>query len=281
MKFAFFGTPYVARDTLTALAERGYTPAVVITNPDAPKGRGHVLTPSETKVWALEHNIPVLTPATLDDAARDEIVSYGCEFAVVVAYGKILPESLINAFPKGVYNVHYSLLPKHRGASPVETALLHDETETGVTIQRMVKRLDAGDVVAARTESILPSDTTGTLRARLIEGGAKLLIETILLIDAGKTSPVPQDEANATYASKLTKENGLLDLAAPARENWNKYRAYSEWPGTYLFAERNGERTRIKITKAEYTPEGEFKIRRVITEGKKEMDYDAYLRSAR
>ncbi len=147
-RFIFFGTPPVAAETLRALLAEGFVPALVVTNPDAPKGRGLALTPSPVKLLASAHDIPVFTPETLDEAAQKEITSRAASYAVVVAYGKIFPESLIHAFPKGVLNVHYSLLPKYRGATPMETALLQGETETGVTVQQMVKELDAGDILA-------------------------------------------------------------------------------------------------------------------------------------
>jgi methionyl-tRNA formyltransferase len=279
MTFAFFGTPYVARDTLAVLIAHGLTPSIVVTNPDAKRGRAQLLTPSETKTVALEHEIPVLTPETLDAQAIDAITAFKCDAAIVVAYGKILPQALIEAFPKGVYNVHYSLLPKYRGAAPVEAALRNDDTETGVTLQRMAVKLDAGDIVASEFETILPTDTTRSLRERLIERGAAMLVAQFPMLEAGTIIFTPQDESRASYAPKLTKNDGLLDLAAPPRENWNKYRAYQDWPGTFFFVEQNGVRVRVKINDAILTPEGAFHIRRVTPEGKREMDYDTFCRS--
>ncbi|MEX0917718.1 MAG: methionyl-tRNA formyltransferase [Candidatus Paceibacterota bacterium] len=279
MKFAFFGTPSVARDTLALLHSAGYTPAVVVTNPPAPAGRGQILTPSSTHTWAEEHKLPVLTPALLDTVAVNQIADHGCEYAIVVAYGKILPELLITAFPHGVYNIHYSLLPKYRGATPVETALLNGETETGVTIQHMVYELDAGDIVAQVTEPVLSEDTTTTLRARLITRGAELLVQTLPDIEAGAVSLTPQDHGAATYARKLAKADGELNLSAPAAENWNKYRAFTEGPGTFFFTERNGKQMRVKITDATRATDGTLKILKVIPEGKKEMAYEDFLQS--
>lgn len=269
MKFAFFGTPYVARDTLAALLDKNIRPEVVVTNPDVPRGRGHVISPSETKILAMEHDIPVLTPSRLDNETVEAIVSYGCEYAIVVAYGKILPKDLIDSFPKGVFNIHYSLLPKYRGATPVESALLNDEKTTGVTIQKMAVALDSGDILYQREIEILPEDTTVTLRQRLIEIGSELLVEAIFAIEGGSIKLVPQDHSQATYAPKLKKEDGLISLEAPALENWNKYRAYKEWPGIYFFEDGK----RIKITAAHLDTDGNFIIDRVIPEGKKEMDY--------
>ncbi|MCW9054647.1 MAG: methionyl-tRNA formyltransferase [Candidatus Pacebacteria bacterium] len=268
MNFVFFGTPYVARDTLAALVEAGHKPSLVVTNPDAPRGRKHEIVPCETKVWAEEHNIPVFSPEKLDDDALKTIRGYSCDHAVVVAYGKILPEDLIKSFPKGIINVHYSLLPRYRGASPVEAALLNGDEKTGVTIQEVVKELDAGDIIAVEETDIKPQETTIELRARLIDLGAKLLIDTLPYFEAGNTTPTPQDDSAATYAPKIKKEEGEISLNAPAQENWNKYRAYKEWPGVFFFKDDK----RVKVTDASL--EGDtFTIKRVIPEGKKEMDY--------
>ncbi len=267
-KFAFFGTPVVASDTLATLLEHGFVPTVVVTSPDAPRGRGLVLTPSPTKTLALAHGIPVLTPEKLDDTAMAAIAAYACDYALVVAYGKIFPETLIATFPKGVLNVHYSLLPKYRGATPLETALLAGEHETGVTVQKMVKELDAGDIIAQEATVIKETETARELRPRLIRMGAELLIATLPAWQRGDIVPIPQDASQATHAHKIKKEDGLLDLAAPAAENWNKYRAYADSIGTYFF---EGEK-RMKITSAEFAS-GKFRVLRVIPEGKREISY--------
>lgn len=269
LRFAYFGTPYVARDTLAALIEHGFTPSVVITNPDAPKGRGHHLTPSETKTLALEKGIPVLTPEKLSDAAIAKIKKYNCQYAIVVAYGKLFPQSLINAFPLGAINVHYSLLPKYRGASPVESALLEGESVTGVTVQQMALKMDAGDILAQRELPIAPAETAKELKPRLITLGATLLIETLPALMSGELLPIPQNEIGATRARKFTKEDGLVSLDDPAEQNWRKYRAFAEWPGVYFFDKSN---KRIKITKAHFE-RGAFTIERIIPEGKPEQSY--------
>lgn len=272
--FAYFGTPKVASDTLAILIERGFIPTIVITSPDAPKGRGLVLTPSETKVLALAHNIPVITPEKLDDKTVNSISALGCEYAVCVAYGKIFPEELISAFPLGVLNVHYSLLPKYRGATPLETALLSGDKETGVTIQKMVKELDAGDVITQEKTEIGEDETARELRPRLVKIGARLLVETLPAYLSGGITPIAQDsprltaQAGATRANKIKKEDGLISLGAPAEENWNKYRAYADSIGTYFI--KDGKR--MKITLAEFA-KGEFRVLRVIPEGKKETIY--------
>lgn len=271
--FVFFGTPYVARDTLAILVERGFVPTLVVTSPDAPRGRGQQLTPCETKAWALTQNLPVLTPEKLDEKTVEEIKGYGCDYAIVVAYGKIFPESLISAFPKGVLNVHYSLLPKYRGASPVEAALLAGDAVTGIAIQKMVRELDAGDVIAVRETPIEATETTRELRARLIALGAELLAEVMPDYLSGNITPTPQDHTKATRSGKIAKTEGELSLSGDAQQNWRKYRAYAESPGTYFFVERDGKTMRVKIMRASLSPKGEFIVERVIPEGKKEMAY--------
>lgn len=268
--FVYFGTPTVASETLSTLLEQGFVPSLVVTSPDAPKGRGLALTPSPVKELAAERGIPVLTPEKLDEAVVSDIRMLGCEYAICVAYGKIFPEALINAFPKGVLNVHYSLLPKYRGATPLETALLKGETETGVTVQKMVKELDAGDILAQETIAIGKDETARELRPRLIALGARLLADTLPRYLTDKITPIPQDASQATRAYKIQKEDGLLSLDAPAEENWNKYRAYADSIGTYFF--KDGKR--MKITRATLVG-GKFTIERVIPEGKKEMVYTA------
>lgn len=276
--FIFFGTPYVARDTLALLVERGYTPSLVVSTPDVRRGRGMELQPSETKAWALAHDIPVLTPEKLNADVLEEIGTYHAEYAVVVAYGKIFPSSFLIAFPLGVINIHYSLLPKYRGASPVESALLHGETVTGVTIQKMVKELDAGDILAVREVSIESTETTRELRPRLIQEGAELLADILPSFEEGSLSALPQNHKEATHAGKIAKEDGLLDLTGDATTNWNKYRAYAESPGTFFYANKDGKKMRVKIKTATFKNNA-FAPDRIVPEGKKEMSYVDFIRA--
>lgn len=270
--FLYFGTPYVARDTLAYLVEHGYRPLAVVTSPDAPRGRGLTLTPSETKAYALTENLPVHTPEKLTDDVIEELRAYGASYAIVVAYGKILPQKLIDAFPLGILNIHYSLLPKYRGASPVEEALKQGETVTGVALQQMVYELDAGDVLAVRETPIAPTETTRELRPRLVTLGAELLVETLPSFEEGTVSRTPQQHAEATFSKKIRKDMGELDLNGDALQNWNRYRAYAESPGTYFFMEKDGKRIRIKVRTAELV-DGAFVPLRVVPEGKTETDF--------
>lgn len=270
--FVYFGTPSVASDTLAHLLENGFTPKLVVTSPDAPRGRGLVLTPSPTKTLALENNLPVITPEKLDKETIAEIVATGADLGICVAYGKIFPEELINAFRGGVLNVHYSLLPRHRGATPLEAALLAGDQMTGVTIQKMVKALDAGDIVAQTEIPVEVSDTARELRPKLINLGATLLTKTLPGYIAGEISPVAQDHSLATHAGKLKKEDGLIDLSAPAESNWNKYRAYADTIGTYFVRSEK----RVKIIEAQFTDDV-FTPTRVVPEGKQAISYKDFL----
>jgi methionyl-tRNA formyltransferase len=276
LKIAFFGTPYVARDTFDALYDAGYIPTVVVTNPDSKQGRGQVVQACETKMWAHEHNIEVLSPEKIDTDTIAQIAAFNCDYAIVVAYGKILPQTLIDIFPKGILNVHYSLLPKYRGAAPVETALLQGETVTGVTIQKLVLAMDAGDILAQESVTIGVDETAPQLKTRLIAVGTQLLLATLPSYEAGTLQSTPQDHTQATFAPKILKEERELILTDDAEKNWNKYRAYAEAPGTHFFVEKNGIKVRVKIITAELK-DGTFTPLRVIPEGKNEMDYSVFL----
>lgn len=269
MKFIFFGTPEVASLTLKSLIEKDYVPSLVVTNPDRPRGRGQTLAPSPVKELALENNLSVITPESLkDQEVLEAMKAIGADFAIVVAYGKILPLNLIEIFPHGVINVHYSLLPKYRGATPLETALQNMDQETGVTLQRMVYELDAGDVIASKTIAINHDDTALSLRPRLISLGSELLLKTLPAYLAGEIELQPQDHSLATRAEKRTKADGELNLEESGLDNWRKYRAFNDTIGTYFF--KDGKR--FKVTKARFDND-EFIIERVIPEGKSEIEY--------
>ncbi len=270
--FLYFGTPYVASDTLALLMERGFVPSAVITSPDAPRGRGLASAPSETRTWAENHGLTVLAPEKLDAAFIETLEGYGAEYAIVVAYGKILPQALIDALPLGILNIHYSLLPKYRGASPVEAALLNDDAVTGVTVQQMAFALDSGDILATSEVAIEPEETTRELRRRLIALGADLLASLLPSFEQGAITPVPQDASAATFCGRILKSEGELTLAGDAQANWNKYRAFAESPGTFFFGEHKGKRIRVKIRTANFE-NGAFMPDRIVPEGKKETGY--------
>lgn len=273
LKFVFFGTPDVASKTLEILKQYGYTPSLIITAPDRPVGRHFVMTPSPAKVWADANGVEVLQPEkiTPEIVADLETKSHalGADLFIVVAYGKILPQSLIDIPKLGTLNIHYSLLPRHRGASPVEAAILAGDLETGVSIQKMVFKLDAGPVIAEEKLSIADDDTTLTLREKLIAIGGELLAKVLPDFVNGKLALKEQNEAEQTHCGKTKKEDGLVDPFTDDPEIlWRKYRAYQPWPGLYFIRDEK----RTKITKAKFE-DGKFVIEKVIPEGKKEMDW--------
>jgi len=272
-KFIFLGTPHVAEETLRALLAAGFLPSLVVTNPDRPAGRGRVMTPSPVRVLAEANGIPVYMPEMLDDEAFAHLASVEAEYAICVAYGKIIPERVIKLYPKGILNIHYSLLPKYRGATPTEAALLAGDAETGVTIQKMVYELDAGDVIAQEKIAIEPTWTVRELRPKLIELGARMLVTVLPKYLAGEITPQPQDRTLASRCGKFAKTDGELILSTEnATDNWRKYRAYADSIGTYFFEERGDKKVRIKIITATFDGTT-FTPLRVIPEGKSEMNY--------
>lgn len=273
-KFVFFGTPELARETLDVLEAHGFIPSAIVTAPDKPTGRHFTLTPTPVKVWAQTHHIPLLTPTMLDEKVHADIQAIGASFGIVVAYGKILPESLLQLFPKGLLNIHYSLLPKYRGASPVESAILHNESETGVTIQKIHAKMDYGPIVAHTITAISANETGPELRRRLTGLGATLLVTTVPKWIQNEIQPIEQNHEVATFCKKIKKEDGEIKLDDDPQINWNKYRAYFGWPGTFFFDERG---KRVKITKATLK-DGKFVIEKVIPEGKKEVLYEDFVR---
>lgn len=268
IKFIFFGTPDVASLTLEILKNAGYVPALIVTSPDKPQGRKMLMTPPPVKTWAIANSVPFIQPEAFDD--KDIPGSY--DLAIVVAYGKILPETLINMPSLGSINIHYSLLPKYRGASPVETAILNGDTETGVSIQKMVYKMDAGDVIAQEKTIILPDETAPELRQRLIKIGGNLLVKILPDIINNTTTNTEQNETEATYCTKIKKEDGQVDLNKDnATEIYNKYRAYAHWPRTFFFD--NGKR--VIITEAKLG-NGQLHILKVLPEGKKEIPWSEH-----
>jgi methionyl-tRNA formyltransferase len=268
IKFAFFGTPEIASKTLEILKQNGFIPSLIITATDKPQGRKMIVTPPPVKTWAKQNNIPVLQPEKLDKNFTLQLSTFNFQLSIVVAYGKIFPEWIINMPKLGTFNIHYSLLPKYRGASPVQAAILNGETETGVTIQKMVKGLDAGPIIAQEKTAIKPDDKTPELLSKLVNLGGILLSRTLPDYISGKISPKIQDNARTSFCGKIKKEDGLINLADDPIENYNKFRAYFEWPRTFFM--RDGKR--VIITDA-IMENGKFLIKKILPEGKNETDY--------
>ena len=228
------GTPAFAATSLTRLLESPHNVVGVVTRPDAPAGRGRAMRASAVKDIAVARGLPLMQPLRLKDPQlAAQLESLAPDLVVVVAYGRILPPALLELAARGAVNVHASLLPLYRGASPVAHAILHGEKETGVTTMRMAASLDAGDILMQRAIPISDDDTGATLEERLALLGADLLIETLDALAAGAVHPVPQDHDRATWAPTLSKDDGRVDWSLPARELWLRVRAFDPWPGAW------------------------------------------------
>ncbi len=249
LKIIYMGTADFAVPSLKALlADSKCSVTAVVTQPDRPKGRDLKLQPSPVKKIALEAGLPVLQP----ERARDPIFieqlgTLGSDLMVVAAYGQILPPAILDLPRFGCINVHSSLLPKYRGAAPIQWAMLNGETETGVTIMKMAAGLDTGDILRMTTTPILTEDTGQSLHDRLAVMGAELLGPTISDFVAGKITPRAQMEAEATYARKIAKEDGRLDWSLSARMLWNRVRTFTPWPGAFTFHQEEAKPRLIKI----------------------------------
>jgi|WetSurMetagenome_2_1015567.scaffolds.fasta_scaffold10940_5 methionyl-tRNA formyltransferase len=235
MRTVFFGSPEAALPSLRALIEAGHGVGLVVTQPDRPAGRGKRPTLSPVKRLALMHGLPVFQPDRIrrDPDAIERLRAARAEAFVVVAYGQILPGEMIGLPPFGAINVHFSLLPKYRGAAPVQAAILAGETATGVTIFRLNEKMDEGDILSARETEIPPTETAGELESRLASLGAGLLLETMASI--GTLVARPQDHARATSAPKLRKEEGRIDWTLYAADIDRRVRAFTPRPSAFTF----------------------------------------------
>lgn len=268
---AFFGTPHRAVIVLETLKQSGIVPKLIITQPDRPQGRKLVITPPAVKTWAQKEKIPFLQPENLEDQTFIQTLKEGnFDVFVVVAYGKILRQNILNIPKHGCLNLHASLLPKLRGSSPIETAILTDEKKTGVTIILMDNLMDHGPIVVEKEVELSSWPISlEELSKILLESGAELMAQTIPLWLDGKIKPLEQNHAEATTAKKIKKEDGLIDLSDDPYKNYLKFLAFREWPTTYFFLEKDKKKTRVIITDAMYE-NGLFVIKKVIPEGKKE-----------
>lgn len=275
LNFIFFGTPDVASQTLEILKQNGYLPSLIVTSLDKPKGRKMLVTPPPVKIWAQENNIPFIQPEKLDEKFTFKLSTFNFQLFLVVAYGKIMPEKIINLPKLGSLNIHYSLLPKYRGASPVESAILNGETETGVTIQKMAFEMDSGPIIAQEKVKIFLDEKAPDLRERLIKKGGELLVKILPDFIEGKIKEIPQNENEATFCKKIKKEDGLVNLEEELPSVlYNKFRAYAFWPRTFFFIKGK----RIIITEATLE-NNQFITKKVLPEGKKEIKYEEFLKT--
>ncbi len=234
MRVVFMGTPAFAVPTLEALVEAGHEVSLVVTQPDRPVGRGRKLTSPAVKQKAVELGIEVFQPEKVRaEAAFTRLAEAAPEVIVVVGFGQIIPQRIIDLPRCGCVNVHSSLLPKYRGAAPVNWAIVRGETVTGVCTMQIVKKLDAGDVLLCRETPIGENETAGEVLARLAPMGAELLVETLAALESGGVAPRPQDDAASSYAPLMKREDGEIDWDLSARELHDRARGFDPWPGAY------------------------------------------------
>jgi methionyl-tRNA formyltransferase len=234
MNLIFCGTPQFAVPTLEKLVAEKFPIQLVITNPDEPRGRGHKVQPSPVKEAALRHGLPLFQPAKVKtDETREYLSQYHPDAIVIVAYGHIVPQWMIDLPPLGCINLHASLLPKYRGAAPIAWAIIRGEKETGVTTMKIDAGMDTGDMLLERHEPIREDDTTETLGERLSVIGADLMIETLRKLERGDVTPRPQNHGLATLAPRLKREDGLIDWSLPAEDVERRVRGLIPWPGAY------------------------------------------------
>ena len=298
------GTPDFALPSLRALVQAGHNVVCVVTQPDRPKGRGKEEIASPVKLCAQEYNLKILQPETITDVLAKNIQALNSDLIVVVAYGKILPKQVLNIPRLGCINAHASLLPKYRGAAPMQGALLNGEKVTGVTIMFMNERMDAGDILLQEKTIISSLDNMETLHDKLSQLSAKLLVEAIAQIDQGTCLVTPQNYAEATYTSMLKKSDGLIDWTKSAEEINNITRAMNPWPSTYTFLNISDKKKMLKILKTEIydksayskektgvlldilknkggligTGKGQLLIREVQLEGSRKVSFEEFIR---
>jgi methionyl-tRNA formyltransferase len=234
MRVVFMGTPEFALPSLRALVEGGYNIVGVYTRPDRLAGRGRTLTPPAVKTAAFDYGLPVFQPPGLRrPEAVEELASLRPDVIVVCAFGVILRQAVLDIPAKGVLNIHPSLLPRHRGASPIAAAILAGDEQTGVTIMLMDPGMDTGPILSQQAIPISPWDTSGSLGERLAEVGAELLLEVLPRWLADEIEPQPQDDSLASQAPLLRKEDGAIDWNLPAIDIWRRVRAFNPWPGAF------------------------------------------------
>lgn len=248
MKIVYMGTPDFAVGPLKALIDAGYEITAVVTQPDKPKGRSKELVPPPVKAYAVKQGIPVFQPEKIktEEAVR-VLAQYEADLFVVAAFGQILSKEILEMPEFGCINIHASLLPKYRGAAPIQWAIIDGEKETGVTIMQMDEGLDTGDILTRKVVPVSDEDTGESLFDKLCEAGSELLLETLPQIEAGTLTPEKQDESKSTYAKILKKEIGNIDFSKSAEEIWCLVRGLNSWPSAYTYYQNKT----MKIWRAE------------------------------
>lgn len=253
MKIVFFGTPQFAADVLRYLLDNKIDVAAVITKPDKPQGRSGKLVPTPVKQVAEEYGLPCHQPLIVSDLAfAPTLESYQADLFVVVAYGEMLKQHILEMPEKGCINVHPSLLPKYRGASPIQHSVIHGDSETGVTIMHMVKKMDAGDMIDVVKISLDPNITYGELEKVLCRAGSELLLKVIHAFEIGPVSAVVQDHDKATFVKKIELEDCELRWDKPGLELHNLVRGVNPEPGAWCYIQVKGNKLRLKVMRTEY-----------------------------
>lgn len=298
MKVIFMGTPDFSVGTLKALIEAGHQVVLVVTQPDKPKGRGKEMQFTPVKECAMQYNIPVYQPKRVrEPECIQELRKYDADVIVVVAFGQILPKQILDMTPYGCVNVHASLLPKYRGAAPIQWSIIDGETVTGVTTMQMDEGLDTGDMLLKTEIMIAEKETGGSLHDKLAQAGAKLCVETLKGLQEHTITPIPQGEATTAYARMLNKELGNIEWTKSAQEIERLIRGLTPWPSAYSNwngkvmkiwdAEVSNETsnqvpgTIIKVKKDAFlvqTGNGMLQINELQIPGKKKMDAGSFLR---
>lgn len=297
MKVVFMGTPDYAVEALRAIREAGHEVCAVVTQPDKPKGRGKTLQMSAVKEFALEKGIEVFQPVRVKrPEAVARLASYGADIFVVAAFGQILSGEILKMPRFGCVNIHASLLPRYRGAAPIQWAILNGEKVTGVTIMQMDEGIDTGDMLFKKEVPIMPDDTSASLHDKLARAGAELIVPALEAIEKGQVAPEAQKEEESCYASMISRDMGRIDFSRPAREIERLIRGLNPWPGAYTFYKGKMLKIRgaavaneksegeagglMRVEKdAVYVSTGEdvLKITRVQMEGRKEMPVRDFL----
>ena len=298
MKVIFMGTPDFAVGTLEAIIEAGHEVVLVVTQPDKPKGRGKTMQYPPVKECALKHGLEIFQPTKIRESANVEYLrSYNADIIIVVAFGQIMPKSILDMPKYGCINVHASLLPKYRGAAPIQWAVINGDEVTGVTTMKMNEGIDTGDMIAKRQVRLAEDETGGSLFEKLAEVGATLCVETMEMLEQGTAEFTPQNSEEATHTSMIRKELGEIDWKKPAIEIERLIRGLNPWPSA--FTHLNGKTFKIWRAKVEegtsdykvgqicevtkdslkvQTGEGILVLQEVQLEGKKRMDAGSFIR---
>lgn len=284
LTYAFFGTGPLAESVLASLVRAGYQPALVVTKPDAPQGRHMVMTAPTIKTWAEMKHISTYQPESLKDLPEDSpLHTETYDVFIVASYGKIIPDDILNLPKKGVLNVHPSLLPKYRGPSPIESALLDGVMTTGVSIMKLDSGMDTGPILVQSAFIVHPESTAATMEVECGQLGGELLVQVLPHYVDGSLTPKDQD-GETTVCKKITKELGEITLTTNAAEVQRKFRALTPWPSVYFFLEHKEKTIRVKVTAVDLTLAGtetlvaKDVITKVIPEGKHEMSFEDFIR---